>query len=877
MKKQAKSDARVVNFEEPLRRVAKKEKKLQQQAKNKLWKAAHKSSDLDLIADLNPRHTEYYKAQLPFLVTEWDTFSTCLRQPLPATFRTSCRGSQIQRNYVIDEIQRLNRAISQRFVELDGHIVQGPLLSEVPHLSRCRERSDGAGQKTWRARVDNRFLSQCPATADLHQFVVRASELGQLVRQEEVSMLPAILLRPEAHHHVLDVCSAPGSKTEQILSLMAAGAGETTGFVMANDADPKRLDSLRRRFRWSPDCRLALVCADATELVEAYSPLQFDRVLCDVPCSGDGTFRKCPHLYRLFRPRYGLELHGVQLRIVTQALRLLRPGGRLVYSTCSLNPIEDEAVVAAALRHSYDPRRGALQPVRLLPNTHAEASELMPGLRVREGVTTWRGDAEVFCLGEDAAADGEADAAQRRAETRRRVEATIARLSSPASLLPPAQHADDEARERWIAAQLHNCVRVLHHDQDTGGFFVAVFERCAESDAGADSAAGASSAAAPEGLPEAQYGDGDSDADEEFTDGRSAMRKLGYNPKGSVSVLRRLEENRHTLPLYASASDVELFEPQTALSLCVPQSLVSVAPTVPSIAASFATAPAAAIDETVAIDVRIPPPLQASLAFGAVPRRQDADAAGRELVMMSRSLARGVQALLQRRDGRSEEQGLATLYDCGLRLGRVSSASPRQVASRVEDLLTLTAALPAMLAVLSVRETELCSVPASSIEVAVPLEARAKLAGAVLGRSDGDDRRAALRIYFRRPDAEHATVVGGSGAATDAVVARLVSSAAEVLVRLAQRPALIALHVTFDGDAAGHERDHLSGHKRRLSKAEKRRASKAKLGDRSEDGGDEVAGEDEPKGTARGLRVFAIAALDGADSVRATVVGVTDS
>lgn len=870
MKKQGKSgDVRVVNFEETPRRVAKKEKKLQQQAKNKLWKAAHKSSDLDLIADLNPRHTEYYKAQLPFLVAEWDTFSSCLRQPLPATFRTSCRGSQIKRTYIVEEIQRLNKAISQRFVELDGHIVHGPMLCEVPHLSR-------AGQKTWRARVDNRFLSQCPATADLHQFVVRASELGQLVRQEEVSMLPAILLRPEAHHHVLDVCSAPGSKTEQILSLMSADDGEADGFVMANDADPKRLDSLRRRFRWSPDCRLALVCADATELVEAYSPLQFDRVLCDVPCSGDGTFRKCPHLYRLFRPRYGLELHGVQLRIVTQALRLLRPGGRLVYSTCSLNPIEDEAVVAAALRHSYDARRGALQPVRLLPNTHAEASELMPGLRVREGVSTWRGDADVFCLGEDAAADSDADAAQRRAETRRRVDATIARLASPASLLPPAQHVDDEAREQWIAAQLHNCLRVVHHDQDTGGFFVAVFERCAESDAAADSAAGVSSAASPEGLREAQYDDGDSDADDEFTDGRSAMRKLGYNPKGSGSVQRRLEENRHTLPLSAAASDFELFEPQTALRLCVPQSLVSVAPTAASIAASFGATPAAAIDETVAVDLRVPPSLQASLAFGAVPRRQDNDAAGRELFMMPRSLARGVQALLTRHDARPA-QSLATLYDCGLRLGRAASSSPRQAAARVEDLLTLTAALPSLLERLSVRGAELCAVPAASIEMAVSLDARAKFASAVLGPSDAEDRRAALRIHLRRPDAEHATVVGSSGSVADAVVARLVSSAAEALVRSAQRPAVVTLHVSFEGGATGHERDRLSGHKRRLSKAEKRRASKAPLVDCGGADGGEASAEDAPKGSAGGLRVDVIATLDGADSVRATVIGVTDS
>src|SRR5688572_24557604 len=83
---------------------------------------------------------------------------------------------------------------------------------------------------------------------------------------------------------------------------------------------------------------------------------------------GDGTFRKCPHLWRLFRPRGALDFHVIQLQIVTAGIQLLKlgrnfwvmvhcvhvilltcTGGRLVYSTCSLNPIEDEAVVAALL------------------------------------------------------------------------------------------------------------------------------------------------------------------------------------------------------------------------------------------------------------------------------------------------------------------------------------------------------------------------------------------------------------------------------------------------------------------------------------------------------------------------------------------------
>ena len=75
-------------------------------------------------------------------------------------------------------------------------------------------------------------------------------------------------------------------------------------------------------------------------------PLLFDRILCDVPCSGDGTIRKAPDIWRRWTPGNGNGLHPLQLRIALHACQMLKEGGRLVYSTCTFNPIEDEAVVA---------------------------------------------------------------------------------------------------------------------------------------------------------------------------------------------------------------------------------------------------------------------------------------------------------------------------------------------------------------------------------------------------------------------------------------------------------------------------------------------------------------------------------------------------
>lgn len=81
--------------------------------------------------------------------------------------------------------------------------------------------------------------------------------------------------------------------------------------------------------------------------------MKFDRILCDVPCSGDGTIRKAPNIAKTWAPKTGMSLHGLQLAIAERGLQLLTVGGLMVYSTCALNPMEDEAIVATLLeRHA---------------------------------------------------------------------------------------------------------------------------------------------------------------------------------------------------------------------------------------------------------------------------------------------------------------------------------------------------------------------------------------------------------------------------------------------------------------------------------------------------------------------------------------------
>ena len=164
--------------------------------------------------------------------------------------------------------------------------------------------------------------------------------------QDAAAALPARLLAVRAGERVADLCAAPGGKTAQ---LAAAGAA-----VVAVERDPVRLARLRENLRqWQLDA--AGVQADATQWDP---PERFDAVLLDAPCSATGTIRRHPDVARIKRPRDVRALAEAQDRLLRAAAALLRPGGRLVYSVCSLQREEAAPRVAAALAGSglhHDP------------------------------------------------------------------------------------------------------------------------------------------------------------------------------------------------------------------------------------------------------------------------------------------------------------------------------------------------------------------------------------------------------------------------------------------------------------------------------------------------------------------------------------------
>ena len=165
-------------------------------------------------------------------------------------------------------------------------------------------------------------------------------EAGDLWVQDAAAALPAQLLAPQAGERIADLCAAPGGKTAQ---LAAAGAR-----VTALERDPARLERLTGNLRrWN--LKANVINADAADWTP---PEPFDAVLLDAPCSATGTIRRHPDVAHLKRPRDVQTVTQAQDKLLQAAAAMLRPGGRLIYAVCSLQPEEADPRIAAAVERT---------------------------------------------------------------------------------------------------------------------------------------------------------------------------------------------------------------------------------------------------------------------------------------------------------------------------------------------------------------------------------------------------------------------------------------------------------------------------------------------------------------------------------------------
>jgi NOL1/NOP2/sun family putative RNA methylase len=162
--------------------------------------------------------------------------------------------------------------------------------------------------------------------------------LGYFYTQEAASMIPPLVLEPKETDIVLDIAASPGSKTTQIAAMM-----NNKGVLIANDYQVARIKPLSLNIQRCGITNCTITLMHGQWFIK--SNIEFDKILVDAPCSGTGTIRKSLKTLRIWNPNMVKRLSITQKQLIETAFNILKPNGTLVYSTCSSEPEENEAVI----------------------------------------------------------------------------------------------------------------------------------------------------------------------------------------------------------------------------------------------------------------------------------------------------------------------------------------------------------------------------------------------------------------------------------------------------------------------------------------------------------------------------------------------------
>ncbi|MCK4553205.1 RsmB/NOP family class I SAM-dependent RNA methyltransferase [Candidatus Pacearchaeota archaeon] len=196
--------------------------------------------------------------------------------------------------------------------------------------------------------------------------------LGYYYIQELASMLPVIALQPKESEKILDLCSAPGSKTTQIASEM-----KNSGSIIANEVSLGRIKILASNLERCGVTNTIITKKDGVAFcnrIKKYNPeLKFSKILVDAPCSGEGTLRSSPKTYAMWNIKTIKALSRIQKQLVLLAFEILKSGGELVYSTCTHAPEENEEVVDYILNEF----------------SNVKLEKISLPIKTREGIIKW--------------------------------------------------------------------------------------------------------------------------------------------------------------------------------------------------------------------------------------------------------------------------------------------------------------------------------------------------------------------------------------------------------------------------------------------------------------------------------------------------------
>ncbi len=246
-----------------------------------------------------------------------------------------------------EEFDRHNRAYLRKSLRVNT------LKMSVPEVKKRLQKEWSLEQIPW---CRDGFWIEHKGEKRIDIGNLREHVLGYVYVQEAASMIPPVALNPKPGENVLDMCAAPGSKTTQIAQYM-----QNKGIVVANDISGDRLASLGINVQ---RCGITNTVLTRSLGFSMRAPVKggYDRALVDAPCSGTGSIRKSLKTVRMWNPNMIKKMSSLQKKLIIRGFELLKEGGVMVYSTCTLEPEEDEEVVS----HLLDRKDNAgLEDIRL--------------------------------------------------------------------------------------------------------------------------------------------------------------------------------------------------------------------------------------------------------------------------------------------------------------------------------------------------------------------------------------------------------------------------------------------------------------------------------------------------------------------------------
>ncbi len=195
--------------------------------------------------------------------------------------------------------------------------------------------------------------------------------LGYYYIQETASMMPILALKPSSQDILVDLCAAPGSKTTHACAVM-----ENKGTIIANDVNLGRISILSSNLEKQGCSNVIITRHDGIVLCNKLKKLKFQasKILADVPCSGEGNIRSNLATLKMWNIKVINKLSRIQKKLASSALEILRPGGEMLYSTCTHAPEENELIIQ-----------------HLLNNFNIKIEPITLPLKTRPGITEWEG------------------------------------------------------------------------------------------------------------------------------------------------------------------------------------------------------------------------------------------------------------------------------------------------------------------------------------------------------------------------------------------------------------------------------------------------------------------------------------------------------